>query len=89
MAKERALYGLSDERRKEIISLLVHWTIIADDRFEDKYTVLAKKENPEERSPSHWDYVEEHQVDYYAELEATVETMWQERVELDKKNNHE
>lgn len=91
---QTALYGLSDERRKDIISLLSHWVVLAEDKLETKYRELAKLEkfgttnvnpmdyNLDDISP--YDYMQSHNVDFYGELEAEVEKMWQRRVELDK-----
>ena len=93
---QTALYGLSDERRKDIISLLAHWVVLAEDKLETKYRELAKLEkfgttdvnpmdyNLDDISP--YEYMQSHNVDFYGELEAEVEKMWQRRVKLDKEN---
>ena len=92
---QTALYGLSDERRKEIISLLAKWTLLAEEKIVDKYSALSKAEKypdiPKDsveyvhKRAEPWEYMLNHNIDLYAEIEAEIENMWQQRVEIDKK----
>ena len=78
-----ALYGMSDEWRKEVISLLTHWALLCEERLESKCRELARQENPESRFPDAYEYMRKHGINYYQEIEGMVEDMWQKRVMLD------
>lgn len=89
-----ALYGLSDEIRKEIISLLAHWTLHAEEKVAGKYRYLARSEMKgyEDDQPIYvdpYEYMMSHNVDYYGEIEEEVERMWQRRVKLDEEMSYE